>query len=134
MTPELRERLSQINIGRKHSEETKAKMAAARIGRVCSEETRRKISEANKLSHPAKPKEPKIPKQRKPVSEETRLKQRIAKLGRKMSKSQLEKMKAIAAARKGIPRSAETRAKMSEAKRAGWAMKKLAAIQQTFNN
>lgn len=34
--------------GRKHSEETKAKMSASGIGRVVSEETRRKLSDSKK--------------------------------------------------------------------------------------
>ncbi len=46
MTPERREHLRRINMGRKHSEETKARRSIALCGRPVSEETRRKIRDA----------------------------------------------------------------------------------------
>lgn len=68
MTPELRKRLSEINLGRKHSDEVKRARSIALTGRPVSEKTRRKISESNKLAKPRKQRAPYI------RSEETRLK------------------------------------------------------------
>ena len=100
-------------------------------GRIVSEETRRKISEANKISrerylaaNPPKCRLPKVKKERAPISEETREKMRAAKLGRKQTPEAIE---AAHAPLRGRKRSAETRAKMSQAKREGWARRKLLA-------
>lgn len=100
-------------------------------GRIVSEETRRKISEANKISrerylaaNPPKCRLPKIKKERLPITEEARLKMRLAKLGRKQTPEAIE---ASHAPLRGRKRSAETRAKMSQAKREGWARRKLLA-------
>lgn len=68
LTPELRERLRLVNLGRKHTDETKRARSIALTGRPVSEETRRKISESNKLAKPKKPRAPYI------RSEETRSK------------------------------------------------------------
>ena len=97
-------------------------------GRIVSEETRRKISESNKIAkaayfsiHVPKCRMPKVPKERKPISEETRQKMRLAKLGKKQSPAAIE---ASHAPLRGLKRSEETKRKMSEAKRAGWAVRK----------
>lgn len=131
LTPEVRERIRRAQLGKKQSAETKAKRAVAMTGRIVSEETRRKISEANKISrerylaaNPPKCRLPKVKKERAPISEETREKMRAAKLGRKQTPEAIE---AAHAPLRGRKRSAETRAKMSQAKREGWARRKLLA-------
>jgi len=130
-TPEVREKYRLAQLGKKQSAETRAKRAATMTGRVVSEKTRFKIGEANKISrerylaeHPPKCRQPKVKKERAPISEETRMKMRMAKLGRKQSPKQIE---AAHSPLRGRKRSAETRAKMSQAKREGWAQRKLLA-------
>lgn len=119
---------SDINKGRKHTEATRMARSKALTGRVVSEETRRKISESNKTAkaayfaiHIPKCRMPKVPKERKPISEETRQKMRLSKLGKKQSPEAIE---AAHAPLRGLKRSEETRRKMSAAKRAGWAARK----------
>jgi hypothetical protein len=131
MTPELRKRLAEINIGRKQSEETKSRRAESMRGRVVSEETRRKISEANKAAltkyyadKDCKCRKPKPPKEKYVPSEETRAKMRAARLGRKLPESQMLKMRAIAESRKGVKRSKEIRDKIGAARKAAWDAKK----------
>lgn len=51
LTPERRERLRQAQLGKKQSDETKAKRASAMAGHIVSEETRRKIGEANRANY-----------------------------------------------------------------------------------
>ena len=127
-SPESVEKMRQSKIGTKHSDASKAKRSEAMKGRIVSEETRRKISESNKIAkaayfsiHVPKCRMPKVPKERKPISEETRQKMRLAKLGKKQSPAAIE---ASHAPLRGLKRSEETKRKMSEAKRAGWAVRK----------
>jgi hypothetical protein len=130
-TPEVREKYRLAQLGKKQSAETRAKRAAAMVGRVVSEETRRKIGESNKISrerylaeHPPKCRQPKVKKERAPISAEARHKMRLAKLGKRQTAEAIE---AAHAPLRGRKRSAETRAKMSQAKREGWARRKLLA-------
>ena len=104
LTPEVRERISKAQLGKRRTPEQRAAHSIALTGRVVSEETRRKIGEANKISrekylalHPPKCRQPKIPKARQPISEETKAKQRAAKLGRTLSN---EHRAALSAAQK----------------------------------
>lgn len=52
-TEEEKEHLRQVNLGKKHSQETINKMIASRIGRPCKEETKKKIGDAQRgeLNH-----------------------------------------------------------------------------------
>jgi hypothetical protein len=130
-TPDVRKKYRLAQLGKKQSAKTRAKRAAAMMGRVVSEETRRKIGEANKISrerylaeHPPKCRQPKVKKERAPISAEARHKMRLAKLGKRQTAEAIE---AAHAPLRGRKRSAETRAKMSQAKREGWARRKLLA-------
>ncbi len=82
--------------GRKHSEETKAKMSEVHKGKKHSEETRAKLSEANRG---------------RKLSEETKAKMSEAHKGKKLSEETKAK---ISEASKGKKLSEETRAKISE--------------------
>lgn len=128
--------------GRRHTPETRAKMRAASLGRVISPETRAKISIASKaasLESRLRGIQKRIGGRRSP---ETRARMRAAQLGKKASPETRAKLSAITSAmpqahrdklaaslrgRKTKPHTAESRAKMSEAKRIGWARKKAAA-------
>lgn len=127
MTPEVRRRLGDAQRGKKQSAETIRKRSEAMKGRTVSEETRRKISESNKLAKPRKPKPPRIPKVRAPISEETRAKMRNAALNRTYTPEGMAALRANAKDQTGRKRSPETCAKISEAKRQGWERKKALA-------
>ena len=139
MTPEKIEKMRQINLGRKHTDETRKKISERQIGRKQSPEhveknrqktlgrkhsaeTKAKMSQAHKkrLSESAK----------KEITPETRAKIRQAHLGRKHSLKSIENMKLAqrlpetiekkSKALKGKKLSSETRAKMSLAQRKRW--------------
>ena len=116
-TPETIEKLRKVNTGKKipdeqrlrmiaglkgkkRTEEQKEKIRQSLIGHEVSEETRKKISEKNKGRIPYN--------LGKKTDEETRNKQSISAKNRKDRK----------------PHSEETKKKMSEAKRLGWAKRK----------
>jgi len=129
LTPEVRNRMRLSQLGKRRTPEQKAAHSIALTGRTVSEETRRKIGESNKIALKAyyaslPPKLPKPPKEKYIVSDKTKAKQRAAKLGRKMSPEAYAKCLALAESKKGVSRSPEVRAKMSQAKREGWARKK----------
>lgn len=88
MTPELRKRLSEMNLGRKHTEEWKTKMSSRLMGHKTSEETKRKISEAQLGKF---------------VSEETRAKIRIARAKQTFSAETRAKLSVVAKGRKPSP-------------------------------
>lgn len=91
---ETRNKIRLANLGKKHSDETRAKLRAKRNLRICkpcSEETKRKISESNKG---------------KIISRESVEKMRIAKIGKKPSAETRAK---LSAARKGRIVSEHTR-------------------------
>jgi group I intron endonuclease len=125
LSSEQRARMSERMLGKGHSDEARAKMSETRTGRKASEETKQKMREAyarantpelqalrkaNSLRARAKI----GPKERPPVSEETRRKLSEAGKGRKISAELREKLLRASIGR--IP-SEETRRKMSEAKK-----------------
>lgn len=84
-------------LGKKFSEETKAKMSKSQKGKILSEETKAKISKARKG---------------KPMSEEAKKKMIQSKTGKKLSDESKNK---ISNARKGHITTEETRLKISKA-------------------
>ncbi len=119
---------SQINLGRKHTDETKAKVSKASAARVHSEETKAKISEAHKgkkksksqiekmtqFRHTPEAKE-KMSSSRKGrvVSEETRVKMSNARKERKVSDETRAKISAAAKGKPKGPMSEEEKIKRS---------------------
>ena len=81
--------------------------SGGKSGFLKSKETKEKMSAAQR--------------KRAPISEETRLKMRLAKLGKKQSPKAIE---AAHSPLRGRKRSDEIKEKISEAKRAGWARRK----------
>ena len=105
-TQEFKQKMSELNKGKHHSEEAKQKMREAKMGeknyiygKHHSEETKQKISTGNKGKH---------------VSEETRQKMREANIGRHVSE---ETRKKISEGNKGKHVSEETKQKMRKPKR-----------------
>jgi group I intron endonuclease len=100
VTDETKAKLRNANLGKKASLETKAKMSKAGIGRICSEETRRKIGAKNKINSKGYVKSAEtIEKLRllsigrtHTVSEESKVKMRLVKLGRKLSEETKKRM------------------------------------------
>jgi hypothetical protein len=88
LTPEVRERLRQAQLGKKHSIESRYKRSESMRGHIISPETRRKIGEANRVAVKAyyaslPPKPPKPAKVPYVPSAETRLRMSIAAKNRK---------------------------------------------------
>lgn len=113
------ERLRSINIGRKHTEETKRKVAEAskgrthNLGRILTKEHKEKISESlmgHKVSNETKEKQ-RQGNLGKIVSEETKEKLRLHNLGNKHTEESKEKM---SLAHKGIPKTQEWKDKIGE--------------------
>jgi group I intron endonuclease len=77
VSEETREKLRQFNLGKKHSEETKAKMSASRMGHPVSQLSLDRLIERNKTQI---------------ISDETREKMRQTKLGNKASDETKAKM------------------------------------------
>lgn len=90
MSEETKEKLRQINLGKKLSEETKIKIKESSLGRTHSEETKQKMS----LSKVGKVKsEETKQKMRRSMSDETKEKLRQAHLGKKLSEDHKEKLR-----------------------------------------
>lgn len=96
--PEMRERLRQVNLGKTHTAEARAKIGAASKARTWTAETRAKFI-ASRMGHA--------------VSAETREKLRQANLGKTISAQTRAKTSATT---KGRKKSAEFRAKVSAGK------------------
>jgi len=97
-SPEQIEKMRQVNLGKKLSEETKKKIGIAGKGRIVTEETRQKLRESKKgFRH----------------TEEAKEKNRLAHLGKKASLETRQKMSALRKGRKHKPPSEETRKKIS---------------------
>ncbi len=119
LSVEMKQKLSEMNKGKKLSEETKIKIGKAGIGRKHTEETKKKIgdlkrgkpSKGHKWSEDQRQKMKNLV--RSPTSEETKLKQSLAKLGKKHSEETNSKQ---SARMKGHYVSKETGDKISEAK------------------
>lgn len=93
--PEIREKISKANKGRKHTEEFKRKISEMNKGRKMSAEAIEKISKVNKgrkLSEETKEKMRQA-NLGKHLSEETKRKISESNKGKKMSKESIEKMK-----------------------------------------
>ncbi len=145
-TPEIREKISQTHKGKiisaEHiaaikqwnrterkpaSEEVREKIRQKKLGvkrGSLSEEWRRKISESGKgLKRPegfgAAVTARQLGKKRRPLTEEEREKQRLAHTGRKHTPETIQKLKAAKA-----NMSAETKTKISEAKKRYWEQKR----------
>jgi group I intron endonuclease len=98
------------------SADTRLKMRASHLGKSLDPEQKAKISAANKgrkLTHEQVAKIKAWQAVRPPISEETRIKMRMAKLGRMMPDAQKAK---ISAALSGRSKSDETKAKMKAAR------------------
>ncbi len=116
--------------GKKHSEETCAKISLAKKGKSHkphSAETRAKIAASNKGKHSQNKGKP-SPKKGKPLSADTRAKMSAAHKGKIFSDEHRAKL-SMALQGKNHPQygkhpSKETRAKMSAAQKAYWARKK----------
>ncbi|MBU8540834.1 NUMOD3 domain-containing DNA-binding protein [Falsiroseomonas tokyonensis] len=101
IAPEVRKRVGQMAVGKRHSDETKAKMSAAKQGKAVSAEARANMSEAQR---------------RRVRTEAEREAQRRAWADKPAEeKAALSAM--WSAQRTGRPRSAETRAKISAAQK-----------------
>lgn len=105
MTPEQRSHY----IGRKFSEETRAKISKSNTGKIVTEETKAKISAKAKG------------KKRKPHSQETKFKISLKKKGRKLTEEHKAKLRGP---RKPRILSDETRRLYSEAAKRRWASQK----------
>jgi hypothetical protein len=115
--PEIRQKISQANLGRIHTEETRKNMSKARKGRKLSprsEETKEKIrigNTGNKHSQETKDKLSKFNKNKK-LSQEQRDKISQSNKGRILSQATRDK---IGKAHRGRVHTEETRKNMSEA-------------------
>ena len=134
LSEETKQKLSLINIGRKHSEETKKKISEAhkkigipwRLGQKHSEETKMKMSLAQKgeknhmwgkkLSEESKKKLSEIQK-RIQNTPETKEKQHLSHFGKKKPPRSEEHKRKLGEAHKGIKFSDEIRKKMSLARK-----------------
>jgi group I intron endonuclease len=79
------EKMREVNIGRKHSEDSRKKMSESQKGRKMSEETKQKIGEAHKgrvYSQETKDRISLAAKNKNPMSEETRKKMSESKKGK----------------------------------------------------
>lgn len=92
-----KQKLSEVNKGKKHTEETRLKMSLSRKGKKHSEEHKRKISEAHKG---------------KILSEETKL-----KISLNNGSHNLEARQKMSEAHKGVSFTKERKRKMSEAQK-----------------
>jgi len=136
LSPEAKERhrknTGAAQMGKKHSEERKAKLSAILKGRLCAppktpEITAKRIASLKSSWAQMTPEERATRGMRgKKHSEETKAKMREKALGRVISDSQRA---AVSAARKGKKLSAETRARMAESQRLRWQARKEAELQ-----
>lgn len=122
MTPELRQKLSLSNLGRRHSQEVRAARSLALTGRVVSEETRRKIGLANRGTVMSEETKAKLRAARalQAITPETRAKLSAIFKGRKPSPQTIAA--SVLASRGRVP-SEETRARMRASRAAYFARK-----------
>lgn len=130
-SPEVIARIAAKRRGSKRSEAAKRKTSETLKAnkRVWTEEQKQQIAESNRDAWAKKSKEEKhsYTQNRPPISEETRTKQRKAKLGRKLSRESVEKRSATV---RGSKRSEEARQHMREAQQALAEQRRLANPQE----
>lgn len=116
---ETKQKLRALNLGKRHSEESKRLMSLAQMGRPCADDTRKKISAANKgkgigrfVSAETRRKvgQKSLGRTHR-VSDESKQVMREAKLGRRLSE---EHKKSIGLKSLGRKMSADNRKKMSD--------------------
>jgi hypothetical protein len=100
---------SQLNLGRKHSDETKAKVSKASASRIHSDETKAKIS----VSHKGKKKSESQIEKMKQFQHTPETKEKMRESRRNRASASAETRAKMSAASKGRPKSEETKLKMS---------------------
>ena len=118
----LKEKLKGINVGRKHTDETKSKVAAAIRGRKASDETKEKLRKASTGRTHTKETKAKIGafKKGKPLklsdSERKRRAEAATTIRNKMTDEQKkEAVERLASSKRGVPLSKDHREKLSAA-------------------
>lgn len=111
----IKKKISESNIGRNVSEETRKKISEANKGMRHSEETKRKLSDINKGKKLSEETKRKIREANKNISEETRRK--ISEAVKKNLEENPETRKKLSEKSKGKRHSEETKRKISETKK-----------------
>jgi len=116
---ETRDKIRIASTGRKHTEETRARLSEMRKGRILSEETKAKIAESSKGKLHTDEARDKISKARTGMSftEEHRANIGKASLGRPVSS---ETRKLMSEQRKGVPFSEDRKENMARAQHKRW--------------